>query len=327
MTSQDDGYGPIAVIGMACRFPGAGDPTAFWRNLVEGRDSITRRPGRPAPGGGEYVPARGLVEDPEWFDADYFGYSPREARIIDPQHRLFLECAVEALEDAGHDPRRHSGAIGVYAGSTENSYGELLRSRRDRLPSVSDLEIRVATGADFLSSRVAYKLGLRGPSVTVQAACATSLVAVHLAARALSSGDCDLALAGGVTVRVLARLDRYPGTGIQAPDGICRAFDAAAQGAVDGDGAGVVVLRRLPEALADGDHVHAVLRGSAVNNDGADRMGYTAPGVGGQAAVIRAAQRAAGADAGTITYVEAHGTGTALGDPIEVGALARAYGP
>ncbi|MEJ8672696.1 polyketide synthase [Streptomyces sp. MS1.AVA.1] len=177
-----DGATHIAVIGLACRFPGARDPEAFWHNLLNGTDSITRLAG---PQG---VAARGLLEDPEWFDADYFGISPREARVINPQQRIFLECAVEALENAGCDPVRHSGAVGVYAGAGENAYAQSLKAGRAQLSSISDWEIRVANGPDFLCSRVAHKLGLRGPAVAVQAACATSLVAVHLAIQGLLNG-------------------------------------------------------------------------------------------------------------------------------------------
>ncbi|WP_406411644.1 type I polyketide synthase [Streptomyces sp. NBC_01614] len=314
-----DGATHIAVIGLACRFPGARDPEAFWHNLLNGTDSITRLAG---PQG---VAARGLLEDPEWFDADYFGISPREARVINPQQRIFLECAVEALENAGCDPVRHSGAVGVYAGAGENAYAQTLKAGRAQLSSMSDWEIRVANGPDFLCSRVAHKLGLRGPAVAVQAACATSLVAVHLAIQGLLNGDCDLALAGGVTVRVPSTLDSSDEVGILSPDGVCRAFDTDARGIVGGDGAGVVVLKRLAEAVADGDRVDAVIRGSAVNNDGGGGIGFTAPGVDGQASVIASAQRAAGVDARSCTYVETHGTGTPLGDPVEIAALTKAF--
>ncbi|UXY19845.1 phosphopantetheine-binding protein [Streptomyces cynarae] len=321
---QDDGL--VAVVGLACRYPGAENADEFWHNLVRGRETVTRFPRRPTPrGGSEYTPARGLLKDPEWFDADYFGFSPREARLLNPQHRVFLECAVEALEDAGQDPDRHSGRVGVYAGSTDTAYAQLLKERRDELPSVTDMEILVANAPDYLASRVAYKLGLRGPAVVVQAACATSLVAVHTAVQALLSGDCDLALAGGVAVRVPAKESPYIEGGIISADGVCRTFDAAAGGTVGGDGVGIVVLKRLADARADGDRIRAVLRGSAVNNDGSDRVGFTAPSVSGQAAVIREAQLVAGVDADTVTYVEAHGTATPLGDPIEITALTRAF--
>jgi acyl transferase domain-containing protein len=328
---QEDGGSFVAVIGMACRYPGAANPEEFWHNLVQGLETVTRFPRRSVPGpagqadAGEYVPARGLLKDPEWFDSGYFGFSPREARIISPQHRIFLECALEALEDAGCDPERFPGAIGVYAGSTDTSYAEIVRSRRDELPLATDMEILVGNAPDYLASRVAYKIGLRGPAVVVQAACATSLVAVHTAAQALLAGDCDVALAGGVAVHVPAKASPYIEGGILSRDGTCRAFDAEAGGTVGGDGAGIVVLKRLSEAIRDGDSIRAVLRGSAVNNDGANRIGYTAPSMEGQAAVIREAQLVAGVNAATVGYVEAHGTATPLGDPIEIAALTKAF--
>lgn len=324
--TDDDSH--VAVIGLSGRFPGAPDALTFWQNLVDGRDTITRSDRRPAPGpeaNGEYTPARGLLRDPEWFDAGYFGYSPRDATLISPQQRVFLECASEAIEDAGHDPTRHAGAIGVYAGGTETGYEHTLRSTRSTLPMVTDWEILLGSAPDYLASRAAYKLGLRGPAVTVQAACATSLVAVHTAIQALLAGDCDLALAGGAAVRGADKDSPYSPGGIISRDGVCRTFDSAADGTVGSDGAGVVVLRRLAEARSDGDHIYAVIRGSALGNDGPDRVGYTAPGVSGQARVISRALAAAGVDAGTIGYVEAHGTATPLGDPIEVAALTRAF--
>lgn len=309
----------VAVIGLTCRFPDADGPEAFWRNLLDGKDSITRVSG---PDG---VAARGLLDDPEWFDAGYFGISPREARLVNPQARLFLECALAALEDAGQDPQRVTGAVGVYGGGGENAYAQLLKANRAELSSVSDWEIRVANGPDFLCSRVAHRLGLTGPTVAVQAACATSLVAVHVAVQGLLNGDCDLALAGGVTVRLPSGVGGPDEVGIQAPDGVLRAFDATASGLVGGDGVGVVVLKRFADAVADGDRVDAVILGSAINNDGADRMGFTAPGIAGQAAVIERAQRLAGISPESCTYVETHGTGTRLGDPVEIAALTKAF--
>jgi phthiocerol/phenolphthiocerol synthesis type-I polyketide synthase E len=328
--TDDPDSGHIAVIGLACRLPRAQNPEEFWRNLVDGVDAITRLPRRrlPSPNGSgeEYVPAGGFLTDPEWLDARYFGYSPREARIIDPQQRVFLECAVEALEDAGCDPGRYRGPIGVYAGGADTEYAAILRSRRAELPGVTNWEIRVATATDFLGTRVAYKLGLRGPAVAIRAACATSLVAVHVAVQGLLAGDCDVALAGGACVHFPAVPGEYTEGGIISPDGACRTFDAGARGIVAGNGAGLAVLKRLPDALEDGDRIRAVIRGSAVNNDGADRIGYTAPTVDGQADVIRTAHLVAGVHPDTITYVEAHGTATPLGDPIEVAALTKAFG-
>ncbi|MFB8206142.1 type I polyketide synthase [Kitasatospora purpeofusca] len=319
----------IAVIGLACRFPDAVDADQFWDNLVSGVDSISRFPPKsiPGPGGGkrEYVPARGLLRDPEWFDAGYFGYTPREALLTDPQHRVLLECAVEAIEGAGYDPDRFPGLIGIYAGCSLSSYTETLRARQREDQSITTWDILMGTTSDYLASRIAYKLGLRGPTANVQAACATSLYAVHFAARALLAGECDLALAGGSSVRLPAELDNYRVGGITSPSGVCSPFDTAADGVVGGQGCGITVLKRLSEAIADGDHIHAVLRGSAVNNDGRERAGFTAPGVRGQVEVVRAAQRAAGVTPSSITYVEAHGTGTRVGDPIEVAGLNQAF--
>ncbi|SDT83033.1 Phosphopantetheine attachment site [Streptomyces sp. TLI_053] len=319
----------IAVIGLACRFPDAVDVDRFWDNLVSGVDSISRFPPKsiPGPGGGkrEYVPARGLLREPEWFDAGYFGYTPREALLTDPQHRVLLECAVEAIEGAGYDPDRFPGLIGVYAGCSLSSYTETLRAAQREDRSITTWDILMGTTGDYLASRIAYKLGLRGPTANVQAACATSLYAVHFAARALLAGECDLALAGGSSVRLPAELDNYRVGGITSPSGVCSPFDTAADGVVGGQGCGITVLKRLAEAVADGDHIHAVLRGSAVNNDGRDRAGFTAPGVRGQVEVVRAAQRAAGVTPSSVTYVEAHGTGTRVGDPIEVAGLNQAF--
>ncbi|HEV2342592.1 MAG TPA: type I polyketide synthase [Actinocrinis sp.] len=314
----------VAVVGMAVRFPGASTPADFWRNLIAGAESITRLPVAEA---ASYVPACGLLDDPDCFDAALFGYAPRDALIIDPQHRVFLECVWEALEHAGYDPARYPGKVGVYAGGSQTGYAELLRARRDSplLADVDDFELRLGSGIDFLTTRASYKLGLRGPAVTVQTACSTSLVAIHLAGQALLAGECDLALAGGVTVHVPAYFGTFSESGILSADGYCRAFDAAADGTVGGDGAGVVALKRLPDALADGDSIHAVILGSAINNDGADKIGYTAPSVTGQADAVSTALRLAGVGSETIGYVEAHGTGTPLGDPIEIAALDAAF--
>ncbi|WP_052488811.1 type I polyketide synthase [Streptomyces sp. 150FB] len=329
---QEGSDGFIAVIGMAGRFPGARDLDEFWGNLSEGVDTISREPARQVPdsesatGFLEYTPARGRLDGAEWFDAEYFGYSAKEAFLIDPQHRVFLECAVEALEDAGQDPDRFPGAIGVYGGSTETRYAETLLARRGQLPGVTEDDVLLGTAPDFLVSRTAQRLGLRGPAIAVQAACATALVALHTAGRGLLAGDCDLALAGGVAVHVPPKNIVWTGAdGTLAPDGVCRAFDARGAGTVAGNGVGIVVLKRLSDALADGDHIRAVVRGSAVTNDGAARIGFSAPSVEGQAAAVREAQLAAGTDARTITYVEAHGTATPLGDPIEMAALTQAF--
>lgn len=327
----------IAVVGMACRFPGAANVGEFWHNLRGGVESITQLSERdlldaglePAEAKDERrVAASSMPVGVEDFDAGFFGFSPREAKLMDPQQRLFLECAWEALEDAGHDPARDPHVTGgVFAGASLSTY--LLYLIHPAGPSAglsADLQLLVGNDKDYLATQVAYKFGLRGPALSVQTACSTSLVAVHLACQSLLGHECDLALAGGVTVRLPARVGYlYEKRGVQSPDGHCRPFDAAAQGTVFGSGAGAVVLKRLADALADGDIVDAVIRGSAVNNDGSLKAGFTAPSEDGQADVVAEALAVAGVEPETIGYIEAHGTATPIGDPIEVAALARAY--
>lgn len=325
----------VAVLGMACRFPGARDTAEFWENLAEGIETIRKLSREDLLEAGEseadisdpaYVRAYGRLDDIGGFDAEVFGYSPRDATLIDPQQRQFLECTWEALEDAGYDPTTFPGSIGVYSGCSPNTYATLLQLRAGMGASTGeDYQLGISAAPDHLTSRVSYKLGLTGPSVTVLATCATSLVAIHQACQALIGGECDLALAGGVSIRVPTRGYRYEEGGVLSPDGRVRTFDADAQGMVGGDGVGVVALKLLEDALADGDNIRAVVRGSAVNNLGADRVGYTAPGVDGQAEVIRKAQVVAAVDPATIGYVEAHGTATRIGDPIEVAALTKAF--
>ncbi|MEV5412747.1 SDR family NAD(P)-dependent oxidoreductase [Thermopolyspora sp. NPDC052614] len=337
-TTDDVPEGPdhIAVIGMAGRFPGALDVESLWDDLLHGRENIAALSAAELAEAGvapellerpDYVKAKGVLDGADTFDAAFFGYSPREAEIMDPQHRVFLECVWTALESAGHDPRAFQGRIGVFAGASLNSYLLFnVLANRAVAESAGAYQTLLASDKDFLATRVSYKLDLRGPSVTVQTACSTSLTAVHLACQSLLNGECDIAVAGGVSVSVpLKDGYLYQQGGILSPDGHCRPFDAAAGGTVAGNGVGVVVLRRLGEALADGDQVDAVIRGSAMNNDGAVKVGYTAPGVDGQAEVIAEAMAVAGVEPGTIGYVEAHGTGTALGDPIEIAALTRAF--
>jgi acyl transferase domain-containing protein/thioesterase domain-containing protein len=322
----------VAIIGMAGRFPGAPTIAAFWSNLRDGVESIAtftddelQRSGvDPAllghPG---YVKASAVLDDIDLFDAAFFGYTPREAAMIDPQQRIFLECAWEALESAGYDSARYTGAIGVFAGAGFSMY---LQSSQHFMGAADEYQAAIGNHHDFLATRVSYKLNLTGPSMTIQTACSTSLVAVHLACQSLISGDSDITLAGGVSIRVPQQAGYlYQPGGIMAPDAHCRAFDTAAQGIVIGSGAGVVVLKRLADALTDGDCIHAIIKGSAINNDGATKIGYTAPSEEGQARVIRAAHRGAEVAADTITYIEAHGTGTALGDPIEIAALTQAF--
>ncbi|MEV0637362.1 beta-ketoacyl synthase N-terminal-like domain-containing protein [Streptomyces sp. NPDC050619] len=326
----------IAIVGMACRLPGAPSVEAFWRNLREGVESTTFLSDEELLAAGvnpqllddpSYVRAAQVLPDVDQFDADLFRVTGDEAEILDPQHRQFLECALEALEDAGYDPGAYDGAIGVYAGAGMNTY--LLHNLHDRYRDASaldDYRLMLANDKDFLATRVSYKLDLRGPSLSVNTACSTSLVAVHTACLSLISGDCDVALAGAVHIKVPQRQGyRYQEGMILSPDGHCRAFDAKAQGTIVGDGVGAVVLKRLRSAVTDGDFIHAVIKGTAVNNDGAAKAGYTAPTVEGQAAVIRDAQQIADCPPHTIGYVEAHGTGTPLGDPIEVAALNTAF--
>jgi phthiocerol/phenolphthiocerol synthesis type-I polyketide synthase E len=312
----------IAVIGFAGRFPGTKDVDEFWRHLLAGDELITRFPGTWEGGA---TPAHGITPEAEWFDAGFFDYSPAEAMLIDPQQRVFLECCSEALERAGCDPSRYSGAIGVYAGIGGNAWMEQLRAAESVAGASQGFQLHVTNTGDFVTMRVAYKLGLRGPAITVQTTCSTSLVAVHLAVQSLLAGECDVALAGGVSLQVPHPIPIPYDGGALAFDGYCRPFDARAQGTVSGDGAGVVVLKPLPEAIADGDHVNAVIRGSAVNNDGSDKIGFTAPSIAGQAAAIRTAYAVAGIDPATVGYVEAHGAATSLGDPIEISALTKAF--
>ncbi|HEV7785992.1 MAG TPA: type I polyketide synthase, partial [Thermoanaerobaculia bacterium] len=333
--ADSDGKG-IAIIGLDGRFPGAPNAEELWRNLCAGVESLSRFSAAELREAGidearlrdpRLVPARGVLAGVELFDAGFFGVSPREAATTDPQQRVFLECAWAALEDAGYDPATYAGLVGVYAGSALSSYAwNNLSSNPELLASLGALQLGILNGKDHLPTRVSYTLNLKGPSVAVQTACSTSLVAVHLACLALLNYECDMALAGGVSIAVPQKAGYlFEEGGILSPDGHCRAFDAAARGTVMGDGAGIVVLKRLEEALADGDRIRAIILGSAINNDGAAKVGYTAPGLDGQADVIAAAHAVAGIDAETITYVETHGTGTPLGDPVEVSALSRAF--
>jgi phthiocerol/phenolphthiocerol synthesis type-I polyketide synthase E len=326
----------VAVVGMAGRFPGARDLGQLWRNLRDGVESVSRLSAEELLAAGvepellahpRYVRVASLLDGVEEFDAPFFGYSAHEAELMDPQQRLFLEQAWEALEDAGHVPGSFDGLIGIYAGVAWNTYLLCnLASHPELFAGGGGFQVFITNDKDFMPTRVSYKLDLKGPSVVVQTSCSTSLVATHLACLSLLNYECDMALAGGMTVRVPQRHGYlYLEGGLASPDGHCRAFDAAAAGTVFGSGAGVVVLRRLADALADGDRVRAVIKGSAINNDGSLKVSYTAPSVEGQSEVIAAAQAMAGVDPETIGYVEAHGTATALGDPVEVAALTRVF--
>jgi acyl transferase domain-containing protein len=323
----------VAVVGMAGRFPGAGDVEQFWANLRAGVESITHFSVEDLRGENEallanpnYVRVGRVIEGDDLFDAALFSYSPREAELVDPQQRLFLECAWEALEHAGYDTERFAGPVGVYSGIKLTTYLWNIYSNPGLLASVGDLNAQIANDRDYVATRVSYKLGLGGPSLNVQSACSTSLVAVHLACQGLLAGETDMALAGGVSVRTNQKAGYiYREGDILSPDGRIRSFDADAKGTIFGSGLGVVVLRRLEDALSDGDRIWGVIRGTAVTNDGAAKIGFTAPGADGQERVIRAAHAVSGIDPETIGYIEAHGTGTQVGDPIEMTALTRAF--
>ncbi|MBE7384647.1 MAG: acyltransferase domain-containing protein [Leptolyngbya sp. SIO1E4] len=335
-TEELDYTDSVAIIGLAGRFPRAQNLEEFWQNLRDGVESVDFFSDQELEAAGidpallnnpNYVKAGISLEDKELFDANFFGYSPKQAEIIDPQQRLFLECAWNALESAGYDPQTYQGRISVYGGAGINSYLFFnLASNPELLQSVGLPQLRHSNRQDNLATRIAYKLNLKGSAFTVQSGCSTSLVAVHLACQSLLDHECNMALAGGVRIDSLAKTGYlYQEGGIASPDGHCRTFDAKAKGTLGGEGVGIVLLKRLEDAIADGDTLHAVIKGSAINNDGADKVGYTAPSVNGQAAVIAEALAVGQSEAETISYVEAHGTGTVLGDPIEIAALTEAF--
>lgn len=326
---------PIAIIAMTGRFPGANDVESFWENLCEGRDSIRFfTPDELDPSiplserdDPDYVAARGVIEGHDCFDAAFFGISPREAELMDPQQRLFLELCWECMERGGHAPGRHEASVGVYAGMYNASYFQKhVSAHPDRIERLGAFQVMLDNEKDYIATRVAHKLDLDGPAISVHTACSTSLVAIAQAVDSLRAGRCDMALAGGVSITCPPNSGyRYQEGAMLSPDGHTRTFDADAKGTVFGDGAAVVLLRRLDEALADGDPIHAVIRGVALNNDGADKASFTAPSAAAQAAVVAMAHEDAGVDPRSIGYVEAHGTATPLGDPIEVEGLTRAF--
>ncbi len=326
----------VAIVGMAGRFPGARDVDEFWRNLRDGVDCVRDLTEDELLAAGHdpgeirqphYVRAAAPIADADLFDAGFFGYAPREAEVLDPQQRVFLETAWEALESAGYISESYPGWIGLFAGMAFPAYllNNLLPNP-EVVASVGGFPLMLANDRDYFATRVSYKLNLRGTSINIQTACSTSLVAVHLACQSLLDYQCTLALAGGVRI-FSPQVTGYPYQegGIYSPDGRCRSFDADGRGALFSEGCGVVVLKRLSEAIADGDTIHAVIRGSATNNDGSNKVGYTAPSIDGQAEVIAMAQAAAGVEPEAISYVETHGSGTPLGDPIEVSALTQAF--
>ena len=330
--------GSIAIVGIAGRFPAASSTSELWNMLREGREAtqwLTADELREAGVSDaeiddpDYVRASMVLPKMEMFDAEFFGFSKRDAAILDPQHRHFLECAWEALEDAGHMPAQFPGAIGVFGGCGMQAYlAYNLLTNPKLVKSVGMFLLRhTGNDKDFLTTRLSYLLDLKGPSMSIQTACSTSLVAVHVASQSLLSGECDMAIAGGVSIEVPHRRGYHYAEGeIMSPDGHCRAFDENANGTVFGSGAAIVVLRRLADAIRDRDNIYAVIRGSAVNNDGSQKAGYLAPSVDGQASAAVEALAVSGVDASSVSYIEAHGTGTPVGDPIEVAALTQAYG-
>ena len=332
----------IAVVGMAARLPGANTLSAFWDNLRRGEESIVTlaeddllAEGIPekALANHAYVRRAALMDGIDEFDADFFGFTPQVARSTDPQHRLFLQTAFHAIEDAGYDPAEIEGSVGVYATSTTSGYLlHNIMSNHD--PNVvmgqgitfDMVNLSMQNDKDYLATKVAYALNLRGPALSVQTACSSALVAVHLACQSILNGECELALAGGASLRIPHHVGYWyaPGSMV-SPTGHCRPFDARSDGTIFGSGVGVVVLKSLQDAVDDGDRIHAVIRGSALNNDGSTKMTYAAPTAAGQADVIAEAHAIAEVDASEISYIETHGTGTPLGDPIEIEGLRQAF--
>lgn len=331
---------PIAIIGMSGRFPKAGSPDELWQNILSKRDCVTHFSddeledtfGEAAHKDPSYVKARPILENPDHFDAGFFGMLAREAQLTDPQQRLFLQIAWEAFEDAGYDPARINAPVGVYAGTSLNTYflKHILTDRGviDELTNQFQIgEYQTLMGAgDFVATRTAYKLNLKGPAISMQTACSTSLTAIGEAVQSLQAGRCDMALAGGASISFPQKRGYfYEEGGMGSADGVCRPFDAGATGTVFGCGAGAVLLKRLDDAIADGDPIHAVIRGVGINNDGSDKVGFTAPSIEGQATAIMDAYESAGIDPATVGYIEAHGTATPLGDPIEFAGLMKAF--
>ncbi|HZI31264.1 MAG TPA: polyketide synthase, partial [Candidatus Binatia bacterium] len=335
MNTQQNNSTGIAIVGMAGRFPKARNIDEFWRNLCNGVEGVSFFTDEELTAAGaevprdnpHYVKARGVLAGAELFDAGFFGMSPREAQVTDPQHRIFLECAWEALEHAGCDPAKFDGEIGVFAGVSMNTYlAHNLLTSPGLVAQLNEHQLMLGNDKDYLPTRVSYKLNLRGPSLNIQTACSTSLVAVCVACQNLLNYECDMALAGAVSIAFPQKRGYlFQEGGIASPDGHCRVFDAKAAGTVAGEGVGIVALKRLGDALADGDTIYAVIKGFAINNDGANKIGYTAPSVDGQSEVIATAQAMAGFSPESIGYIEAHGTGTPLGDPIEVEGLTKAF--
>lgn len=325
----------IAIIGMAGRYPRSRNLDEFWNHLRDGEELISfftdkevlaRGVDPEVLASGQFVKAAVVLDDMDLFDATFFGFTRREAELLDPQHRLFLETAWEALENAGYSSDVYDGLISVYAGAGINSYFLMNLFNNPEFGPLEQLSLLLASDKDYMMTRASYKLNLCGPSVMVQSACSTSLMAIHLACQGLLAEECDIALAGASNVQTILRDGYYTVEGgVYSPDGHCRSFDAEGQGTIFGSGVGIVVLKRLADALSDGDHIDAVIKGSAVNNDGSMKVSYTAPSVEGQAGVVAEALANAGVSPESISYIEAHGTATALGDPIEIQALTKAF--
>ncbi|WP_340147240.1 type I polyketide synthase [Ruminiclostridium josui] len=328
--------GAIAIIGMAGRFPGANNTEEFWENLYNGVESVKffKHDDLVKMGIDEhlldnpkFVAADAILDGMDMFDAEFFDYSAREAEIMDPQHRLFLESAWEVLESAGYNSDLYDGRIAVYASANLSGYMvRNLYSNPELVESLGSFKIMIANGQDFLATKVSYKMNLMGPSVNVNTLCSSSMVAVHYACQSLNNFECDIAMAGGVSFQV-SRNEAffYQEGGIGSADGHCRAFDSKANGTVSGSGLGILALKRLEDAIADGDYIHAIIKGTGINNDGSSKNSYTAPNVDGQAECIAEAIEMSGVNPETITYIDAHGTGTNLGDPIEIAALTKAF--
>lgn len=334
--SQTDTQEAIAIIGMAVRLPGAANLDAFWNNLRDGVESISRFTEEELLASGldlatirhpRLIATKGILDDIELFDAAFFGISPREAELMDPQHRLLMECAVEVLENAGHDPDTYPGRIAVFTSAGMNTYLPMnLLSHPGLLEEVGGFQLSIYNDKDFVPTRIAYALNLKGPGVDIGTACSSSLVSTHFACQHLLTYQSDMALVGGITIHLPQKVGHVHEQGeAYSPDGHCRPFDATTSGLVDGNGMAALVLKRLEDALADGDHIHAIIKGTAINNDGAQKVGYSAPSIQGQAEVIVEAQAIAGVHPDSISYLEAHGTATPLGDPIEVAALTQAF--
>ncbi len=335
---EDELDSAIAIIGMSCRVPGANTVAGFWNNIQQGDVALRRLSDEELLAAGvpesqlknpAYVKATMILDEPRGFDAAFFGFSPRDAGILDPQHRHFLELCWEALEDGGINPYAYEGSIGVFGGSGHNSYMPYnLLSNPELEDEVGFFLLRhTGNDKDFLTTRVSYNFNLRGPSLNIQTACSTSLVSIHTATQSLLSGECDTALAGAITI--ILPLDHgylHEEGGILSRDGFCRPFDAESTGTILSSGGGVVLLKRLDDAIADRDEIHAVIIGSAVNNDGFNKVNYLAPSVDGQSAAISEAIEIAEIERDSVGYIECHGTGTKIGDPIEVAALTQAYG-